>query len=102
MNINEYNTMLHTYNTQWRLVTELRGKLQAANAYLASYGVTHRGDAISFLAKPVSKIDIAGWPSADQIESAVATLRTIGEETVSAFNRLSKHDQYLVKLPERM
>ena len=78
----------------------MRAHVQAADSYLAAYGVVERGSKLQLRIAPNARIDPSEWPAANRILEAVAVRKEIGEQVVSAFNRLPQKDQYLVKLPQ--
>lgn len=102
MNIADYNRTLDQYNAAWQVVSVLRQHVQQADAYLSAYGVQNRQSELHFQINPRAHVEAADWPSADAILKAVADLKEIGEQVVSAFNHLKPEDRYLVKLPKLM
>lgn len=99
MEISEYQKLLIRYNAAWAIVFAMRSHVQRAQAYLSAYGLAHRGGELQFRISPNADIDAMGWPTAGEISQAISVLKDIGEEVVSAYNRLSKEDRYLVKHP---
>lgn len=99
MSISEYNEVLARYNAAWRAVCTLRTHVQQADAYLGAYGVVHEASELHFKINPRTHVEPPTWPSADTVFQAVAALKDLGEQLVSAFNHLKKEDRYLVKLP---
>jgi hypothetical protein len=77
----------------------MRTHVQQADAYLSAYGVEHQSNELHFRINPRAHVDPPSWASAEAILTAVAALKEIGEQVVSAFNHLSLPDRYLVKLP---
>ena len=100
MTISEYNLLLDKYNAAWQTVCDMRTHVQQADAYLNAYGVELQESALHFRINPGAHVNPPSWASAEAIMAAIALLKEIGEQVVSAFNHLSMQDRYLVKLPK--
>jgi hypothetical protein len=100
MNIAEYNEVLVQYNAAWKVVCDLRRRVQDTDTFMSAYGVRHHQSELQFQINPRAHVEALGWPTVEEILKAVALLVQIGEQVVSAYNHLTKEDRYLVKLPE--